>query len=88
MEIRTIVIFKPNSLNVPSGDYELVEMFYDDEDCDCKRVMITVILSVTQKAVAVITFRWRQNRFKRNGLTGAIIRAFPEFYNDQRLQSS
>ena len=62
-ETRTITAFEPNAFNVPPGEYGLVEMYCNDEACDCQRVFLAVISSVTQKPVAVITFGWESRQF-------------------------
>jgi len=62
-ETRTITAFEPNKYGVPAGDYGLVEMYCDDEGCDCQRVFLVVISSNTKKTVAVITFGWESKQF-------------------------
>jgi len=57
-ETRTITVFPGNEFGVPPGNYGLIEMYCNDEGCDCRRVFITVISSVTEDSVAVITFGW------------------------------
>ena len=62
-ETRTITVFPGSVFGVPTGDYGLVEMYCNDEDCDCRRVFISVISSVTKDIVAVITFGWEGRAF-------------------------
>ena len=62
-ETRTITAFEPNEFGVPPGEYGLVEMYCDDEDCDCQRVFLTIVSSITKKPVAVITFGWESQQF-------------------------
>lgn len=62
-ETRAIIIFERNKYGIPPAEYELVEMYCDDEDCDCQRVFLTVVSSITRKPVAVITFGWESRQF-------------------------
>ena len=55
-ETRFITALDPNAYNVPPGEYALTELYCDDEACDCRRVLLAVVSSVTQKPVAVITY--------------------------------
>ena len=61
-ETRTITVF-PMYKRLPPGDYGLVEMYCADHDCDCRRVLFSVISSNTQKPVAVIAYGWESDDF-------------------------
>ena len=45
-ETRSIMVQENNRYNVPAGDYGLLEMYCDEEDCDCRRVFFNVLHSV------------------------------------------
>ena len=62
-ETRTITVFPGNEFSVPTGDYGLLEMYCNDEDCDCRRVFISVVSSIVKDTVAVITFGWESRAF-------------------------
>ena len=57
-ETRTITVFTNNKYELPSGDYGLIEMYCNDEDCDCRRVFLNVISSATNDSFAVIAYGW------------------------------
>jgi hypothetical protein len=57
-ETRVITVMSNNPFNLPAGEYGLVEMFCNDKKCDCRRVIIMVMYSVTEKPVAYISFGW------------------------------
>jgi hypothetical protein len=57
-ETRTITVFAKNAYNLPPANYGLVEMYCNDEDCDCRRVFLNVMSSVTKDSVAVIAYGW------------------------------
>jgi len=71
-ETRTITVFKGSAFSVPAGDYGLLEMYCNDEGCDCRRVFISVISSVTKDIVAVITFGWESKAFYAKWFYGGI----------------
>ena len=62
-ETRTMTVFLHNVYGLPPGDYGLVEMYCNDENCDCRRVFLMVISSVTKSPVATITFGWESKAF-------------------------
>ena len=63
-ETRVVQVFEPSPFsNLPSGEYALLEMFCTDEDCDCRRVMWTVISDREKRTVAVVAYGWGSARF-------------------------
>ena len=62
-ETRTITVLPGNPFGVPAGNYGLLEMYCNDEECDCRRVFISVVSSVVKDTVAVITFGWESKAF-------------------------
>ena len=57
-ETRTITILPGNNCNLPPGNYGLIEMYCNDKGCDCRRVFLNVMSSVTKNTVAVIAYGW------------------------------
>lgn len=62
-ETRTISVRGPLRLSPPAGDYGFVEMFCDETGCDCRRVMFSVVSSVTKEVEAVIALGWEELSF-------------------------
>ena len=62
-ETRTVTAFPGNELGLPPGEYGLVESYCDDKDCDCQRVLLAVVSSVTQAPVAFIYYGWETLSF-------------------------
>ena len=61
-ETRTITIVSDiNSL--PQGSYMLVEMYCDEPNCDCRRVIFTVKASFSKQPVAIIAYGWEDKDF-------------------------
>ena len=61
-ETRTISVLT-DSNSLPRGDYMLVEMYCDEPDCDCRRVIFTVKPSFSKQPVAVIAYGWEDRDF-------------------------
>jgi len=62
-ETRTITVLGDNNLYLPNGEYGLLEMYCNDEDCDCRRVIINVVFRDTDKSLALICYGWEQLSF-------------------------
>jgi len=60
-ETRSFTVFDNSEL--PAGNYGLLEMYCDEHSCDCRRVFLSVISSVTQQIEAVIAFGWESHKF-------------------------
>jgi hypothetical protein len=49
---------------IPGGKYNFVEYYCDDEACDCRRVIIRVILdSPEPEIIASINYGWEEPEF-------------------------
>jgi hypothetical protein len=49
---------------LPDGEYAFFESYCDDQQCDCRRVIITVLRSDTGSRVwATINYGWESARF-------------------------
>lgn len=53
-----------------SGGYGLIECYCKDPECDCRRVMFTIISDREKKVVAVINFGWENEQFYKKWLGG------------------
>jgi hypothetical protein len=62
-ETRSITVKQGNHFSLPVGEYGLVEMYCNDEDCDCRRVIIMVIKRDVKKPVAYISYGWESLDF-------------------------
>lgn len=60
-ETRTIVVTVDSEL--PKGNYSLIEMYCDEENCDCRRVMLNVISGSQGTTHAVIAYGWETRAF-------------------------
>jgi len=68
---------------VPAGKYNFLELYCDDEACDCRRVIIRVILeSPEREIIASINYGWEEPEFyatwmgseaEEDEMTGAIL---------------
>ncbi len=57
-ETRT-AFFPDDGGKIPRGKYAFVELYCEEEDCDCRRVMLTVIEESTPRKIwATISFGW------------------------------
>lgn len=68
-ETRSITVLKAGSV-LPAGTYGFVEMFCNDERCDCRRAFIQVLADVSPRLrdngpMATISFGWEEESFYR-----------------------
>ena len=61
-ETRAVMLLQKSSGLAP-GDYSLLEMFCDEADCDCRRVMFCVVSSHTKDVEAVVGYGWESRDF-------------------------
>jgi uncharacterized protein YchJ len=62
-ETRSITVMPGNHFGLPTGEYGLVEMYCNDEDCDCRRVIIMVLIRGINEPVAYISYGWESMDF-------------------------
>ena len=64
-ETRKITVFRGHPSGLPAGDYGFVETFCDEPDCDCRRVLFSVVSSRhhKNKVEAVVTYGWSTANF-------------------------
>lgn len=48
---------------MPPGEYTFLEMFCDEEGCDCRRVFFYVVSSRRRDVEAVVTYGWESPAF-------------------------
>jgi hypothetical protein len=66
-ETRTIILLAPK-MGIPAGEYGFVEMYCNEENCDCRRVFFTVMSSVRQDVEAVIAWGWEDEAYYKRWL--------------------
>ena len=77
-ETRSLLIKGRSDL--PDGDYGFVELFCDEPDCDCRRVMIDVLRRDTgwSRIWATINYGWENLAFYRRwggrGVNAALVK--------------
>ena len=68
-ETRTMTILREED-DIPKGSYGLLEMYCDDENCDCRRVFFEVHDWEHGKSLAYIAYGWESAEFYRKWLRG------------------
>ena len=63
-ETRNITIFEGHP-TLPADEYGLVELYCNDENCDCRRVIFNVLSKNRNDYVAVIGYGWESANFYR-----------------------
>lgn len=67
-ETRSFTIVKDRP-ELPADEYGLIELYCDDENCDCQRVMFEVVSKKHNKEVAYIAFGWESINFYKKWTT-------------------
>ena len=62
-ETRSVTLDVGNPYELPADEYALLEMYCNDENCDCRRVMFDVVSRKRQKSVAVVAYGWETATF-------------------------
>jgi hypothetical protein len=57
-ETRSVTLGTGNKFGLPADDYGLMELYCNDENCDCRRVMFDVLSRKRSQSVAVIAYGW------------------------------
>ena len=57
-ETRSVTLGTGNQFGLPADDYGLMELYCNDENCDCGRVMFDVLSRKRGQSVAVIAYGW------------------------------
>lgn len=65
-ETRSVTV--PDKEALPSGEYGFFELYCNEPNCDCRRVVILVLRPQTGwKPWAVINYGWESEEFSGNG---------------------
>ena len=70
-ETRSITLNVGNQFGLPADDYGLMELYCNDENCDCRRVMFDVLSRKRKKSVAVIAYGWESASYYQKWYGGA-----------------
>lgn len=62
-ETRSFTLGAGNRFDLPADDYGLMELYCNDENCDCRRVMFDVLSRKRNQSVAVIAYGWENATF-------------------------
>jgi hypothetical protein len=57
-ETRSVTLGTGNQFGLPADDYGLMELYCNDENCDCRRVMFDVLSRKRGQSVAIIAYVW------------------------------
>ena len=68
-ETHSVSVFD-NHPDLPEDDYGLIELYCDDENCDCRRVMFDIASRKRNTSVAVVAFGWENASFYRKWYHG------------------
>jgi len=60
-ETRSIIAI--GDLELPAGNYALIEAYCDEVGCDCRRVFFNVFSEKRNEIVAVIAYGWENSKF-------------------------
>jgi len=52
-----------NHPKLPEDNYGFIEMYCNDENCDCRRVIFEVVSEKRRKSVAYVSFGWENAAF-------------------------
>lgn len=69
-ETRVLTVVPGADIPLPPGEYSFVEMFCDEEDCDCRRAFFTVISMPANKTEAIISWGWESADFYKDWASG------------------
>ncbi|MEK7068824.1 MAG: hypothetical protein AAB947_00410 [Patescibacteria group bacterium] len=70
-ETRSVTLFASNEWRLLPGTYGFVESFCIDDTCDCRKVMIAVVLDSAQsEVVATIGYGWESAVFYTEWMYG------------------
>ena len=63
-ETRAIILPSPdNEFGLPPGSYLFMEMFCNEKDCDCRRVMFSVFADNQKEQLACLGYGWESESF-------------------------
>lgn len=63
-ETRSIILVSnENEFDLPAGNYSFIEMFCNEKNCDCRRVIFSVFNDNQKIALANIGYGWESESF-------------------------
>jgi hypothetical protein len=62
-ETRSIQLSGSAVSELPAGQYQFVEMYCNEKNCDCRRVFFTVLASHQKAVQAVIAWGWESRAY-------------------------
>lgn len=68
-ETRTVTVLQHGG-PLPKGTYGFIELYCDEDDCDCRRVVISVLAREKRKVVATLNYGWEKLSFYRRWIKG------------------
>jgi hypothetical protein len=69
-ETRSLILTEESTLPLPNGDYSFLEMFCNEEGCDCRRVMFMIVTSSRSDPLAVVNWGWEPLTFYSKWMRG------------------
>ena len=65
-QVRSVSI--KQSPKLPDGEYDFVDTYCNDSECDCRKTMIQVMLN--GKLVSIINYGWESKAYYKNWIGG------------------
>jgi hypothetical protein len=62
-ETRSITVMSGSGTGLPADDYAFLEMYCDEEKCDCRRVFFSIISRARKRVEAVVAWGWEDADF-------------------------
>lgn len=69
-ESRSATVFANNPYGLPADEYGLLEMYCNDENCDCRRVFFEVVSRKREETIAIVTFGWEPESYYQKWFGG------------------
>jgi hypothetical protein len=69
-ETRSFTVADGSYPGLPADECALLEIYCNDENCDCRRVFFNVVSRKWEKIVAVVTYGWENEAFYRKWYGG------------------
>ena len=62
-ETRVITISENSAVDLPAGEYGLLESYCTASNCDCRRTFLNVVTKDSNRVQAVISYGWESRAF-------------------------
>lgn len=70
LEMRSVTFPRNNTWCIPPGTYALVESFCDEDDCDCRKVMVAFLDTGSGQIIATIGYGWESAEYYTTWMLG------------------